>query len=326
MAVKYWKGGNAGVEASWTEGLTSKTLTASAAVDNGDGTVRIPCSHASDFVENDYVVIAGTDNYDGNHRIVNVDSASSFDIIATYVAETFSATDTAKSSNWQDEFGVPAAVPAAADTVIFNELAGIAREGVIGHAEGNHWNCFDNVTISDTGGLDLAGLIIDVGFTGKIGIDESNNVTALHMSIADGGEIRYEGTKPAYIECSGATAVEDKNIPTLVYNSGGGFLEISSDVNDGSWTSSWDNIVCIGQSSGILSIANNTNVEAIHMYDSRVSIYAGTGVVDVKASNDPVDLFIHDEGYAPESAVETVVATEAALNFGTTAWEIRRLG
>ncbi|GAG42977.1 unnamed protein product, partial [marine sediment metagenome] len=91
MADVYWKGGNAGVEGSFAEGLTSKTLDNEAAVDNGDGTVSIP-STAHTFLEGDFVVINDSVSYDGNHKVVNVPGEDDFDIEYTFTAETFAGT------------------------------------------------------------------------------------------------------------------------------------------------------------------------------------------------------------------------------------------
>ena len=71
------------------------TLAASAAVDNGDGTVGIPVvGHL--YREGDSVVISGSINYDGTHTLP-AQTLGSEDVVvitATYVAETFAGTET----------------------------------------------------------------------------------------------------------------------------------------------------------------------------------------------------------------------------------------
>jgi len=74
--------------------VISATLAAAAAVDNGDGTVKIPAT-AHGFARLFFVTISGTTNYDGVFQIITIDDADHFSIYATYVAETFSITDTA---------------------------------------------------------------------------------------------------------------------------------------------------------------------------------------------------------------------------------------
>jgi len=76
----------------------TRTLDAAGAADQGGtpNVVRIP-STAHGFLENDYVVIAGTTNYDGTHKITNVNDADTFDIEFAFTAETFATTDTAIS-------------------------------------------------------------------------------------------------------------------------------------------------------------------------------------------------------------------------------------
>lgn len=76
--------------------VNSKTLLASAAVDNGDGTTKIPCT-AHGFDRGGYVTIAGTTSHDGTFQVETVNDANSFSITtgSAFAAETFSITDTA---------------------------------------------------------------------------------------------------------------------------------------------------------------------------------------------------------------------------------------
>ena len=70
------------------------TLDNAAAVDQGGGVVRIP-STAHGFKAGSHIGIRGSTNYDGIYELVAV-AANTFDIYATYVAETFAGTETAR--------------------------------------------------------------------------------------------------------------------------------------------------------------------------------------------------------------------------------------
>ena len=74
-------------------GYNSTTINNSGtAADKGGGQVGIPIT-SHPFAAGDYVTIAGTDYYDGEHRVQS-QTANEIVINATYVAETFSSTDT----------------------------------------------------------------------------------------------------------------------------------------------------------------------------------------------------------------------------------------
>ncbi len=316
MSIKYWKGGNGGVEGSWTETLTDKTLDNEAAVDQGDGIVRIP-STAHTFIKGDYVVLNKTDSYDGNHLVVNVPGADDFDIVATFVAETFAVTDTAKSSNWQDENGIPVAVPAAADSVIFDNSAGLATAISPKHTEDTHWNCCENIARGDTGELELAEIIVDKNFTGRIGVDAENTISPLHISIADNGQIVYRSDSVAYIECSADDAVTSINIPLLVFDTAAGYLQISSDMNDGTWKSEWDTVKCLNR--GTLELAANTVCQTIYTYASSVKLIIGAGCVDTSDASDPIDLYPGLSNVYSYVTLLSTIETDGLINFGTAA-------
>lgn len=317
MARKYWKGGNAGVEGSFTESLTSLTLTASAAVDLGDGKVQIPCAHAGAFVENDYVVIDGTSYYEGNHLITNVADNNSFDIKISYTAETFDGTETAKSSNWQDEDGVPVAAPVTGDTIIFNELAGIATDVSTKHTKGKRWNCIENIAQGDTGGLELTDMIVRQGFDGKIGVDASNSISPLHISIADDGTILYQSNAEAYIECSAANSTTTINIPLLVFDTSAGYLRISSDVNTITYKAAWDEVRCLNR--GTLELMDNTVCQTIRTYDSNVTVIIGSNCVDLTDSSNPIDLYIGSEDIYSITKASNTIESDGIINFGIAA-------
>ena len=75
-----------------------RTLDNAAAVDLGGAPneVRIP-STAHGFLEGDYVIVAGTTNYNGTFEITNINDVDTFDIESAFSAETFTGTETAKS-------------------------------------------------------------------------------------------------------------------------------------------------------------------------------------------------------------------------------------
>lgn len=316
MAV-HWKGGKAGAEGDASVTLVSKTLTAGAAVNNLDGTVTIPVAHAGDFDKFDYVVLDGTDAYDGNHLLVDVPDTSNITIRYSYTEETFAVTDTAKSSNWQDENGVPVVIPVATNLVVFDDSAGIARAGFDRHEEGKHWNCVDSIGVGDTGGLELSDMVVEKSFTGLIGIDSANTISPFHVSISDNGSIVWRADTTGYIECSANDAVSDVNIPLLIFDCANGFLRISSDVNSASWTSTWDSVKCI--SGGVLELASGTVVTKIETYHSNVTIKIGTDCVDVKGGNTEIDLYLTDSSIHTESVIKSSIACEGAINFGSAA-------
>ncbi len=321
MADKYWKGGNAGKEGSFTETLTDKTLDNEAAVDNGDGTVSMP-STGHTFIVGDYVVIADTDNYDGNHKVVGVSGADDFEIVATYVAETFAGTETAKSSNWQDVFNVPVAAPVANDKIIFDEKAGIADDRSSRHVEGKHWRLIDDIAVGDTGGLAPQGVLFDIGYTGAIGIDAENTISAFHIDTDTGYEIDFKANIDAYIECSEADAVTDSFVGILIHDTSSGYLQISSDVNSGAWTAQWTLIKCLN--GGTLEIVDSTNVDVIRTYNSTVHLIIGTDCDDAKDSDSPVDLYIGSDNVHTARVTKNVVSCDGPINFGVYALDLQK--
>lgn len=68
------------------------TFNNAAVVDQGGGVVRMP-DNAHGLKVGSHVYISGTDNYDGNHKVLAV-AANTFDIGAKYVAETLAGTET----------------------------------------------------------------------------------------------------------------------------------------------------------------------------------------------------------------------------------------
>ncbi len=322
MSTKFWKGGNAGVEGSFTETLTDKTLDNEAAVDNGDGTVSIP-STTHTFIVGDYVVINNTTSYDGNHKVVGVSGADDFEIVATYVTETFVGTETVKSSNWQDALGVPVAAPVTNDKIVFDEKAGIADDRSSRHIEGRHWRLIDDVAVGDTGEMDFNGVLFDVGYNGAISIDAENTVSAFHLSVNDGYAIDFKANIQAYLECSADDAITSINIPLLVHNTASGCLVISSDVNDGTWKSEWDLIKCF--SGGTLILLANTVCQTIRTYNSSVTLIIDAGCVDTSDSDDPIDLYVDlAESRCATRVSKNTIVTEGAINFGSSAFSLTK--
>lgn len=83
------------VPVTGTKGL-SHTLAATAAVDNGDGTVTLTLSAAHGLLAGSVVYIEGTTNYDGLRKIVSVPETDEIAIKAPYKAETPAGTETVK--------------------------------------------------------------------------------------------------------------------------------------------------------------------------------------------------------------------------------------
>jgi len=77
------------------------TLDAAAAVDATGGIVTIPSTDHG-YKVGSYVTLGATDSYNGTYEIVAV-AANTFNIYATFVAETFAGTDTAKCSIVMDK-------------------------------------------------------------------------------------------------------------------------------------------------------------------------------------------------------------------------------
>jgi hypothetical protein len=74
-------------------GALNGVLANSAVVDNGDGTVGIVIT-GHGLTAGSYIIIAGTTNYNGVHKIESVADANTVNITATYVAETPAGTET----------------------------------------------------------------------------------------------------------------------------------------------------------------------------------------------------------------------------------------
>jgi hypothetical protein len=86
----------------------STTLAASAATDGGEvallsgktaNTVVLPIASTTGLVAGQYVVIAGTTNYDGTHLIESLVAATSITIRSAFTAETFTTDDTVVTAN-----------------------------------------------------------------------------------------------------------------------------------------------------------------------------------------------------------------------------------
>ena len=320
MGIRYWKGGMAGAEGSFTDVLVADTIDVDPVEDLGGSPNRVRFHAAAhSFALHDYIVISGTTNYDGEYRIEAV-ATDTFDVESVYTSETPGGTEVVSGCNWHDENDVPAAVPVAADRIIFDSSARVATDVSPRHTEGNHWNLIDDIAVGDTGALELADILIDTGFTGDIGIDAQQTVSAFHVSVADGGAVTFKSNGKAYIECSEADAVSDINIPMLVHDSASGYLEISSDVNSASWTSTWDEVRVLNQ--GTLVIADGTWVAILRTYTCQAKIIIGTGCVEVKDSNDEMDLYLGSSGVYAATRPTVEVEIDGLMNFGANALTI----
>lgn len=321
MSIKYWKGGNAGVEGSFTETLVSDTLAASAVVDNGDGTVDIAViGHA--FDEDDYVVIEGTTYYDGNHRVV-AESANAVTITSTYTAETPAGTETIKSSNWQDKLGVPVALPTDNDFLIIDDSAGVATDVSTKHTEGKHWNLCENIAKGDSGGIDLDGILIDSTFTGMVGQDSEGTVSPLHCHITAGNSIVNRSNYPVHIECSEVDATTDSAIPLVIFDSASGYMRLSSDVNSDTWVSKFTNVKCL--QAGTLEFADTSALEAIHLLNSTTQLIMGVNCMNEK-TDVACDLYLGRESTYSARAIRNVLELKAdgVINFGDHSFTLTR--
>lgn len=104
-------GSSGATEPEWPAGhpfslALEKTLSAAAAVDNGDGTVTLPMPLPADgevthlFRAGDLVTISGTVNYNGDTILPDQTGAADGELLitASYVAETFAGTETVRLS------------------------------------------------------------------------------------------------------------------------------------------------------------------------------------------------------------------------------------
>lgn len=80
------------IKAAGTGKPMHTTLDNDVAVDAGSGVVTIPCT-AHGYSALSHLGIRGSTNYDGTYELISV-ATNSFNIYATYVAETFAGTET----------------------------------------------------------------------------------------------------------------------------------------------------------------------------------------------------------------------------------------
>jgi len=87
--------GHANLIGRVTPSPRSGTLDAAGAVDQGGtpNVVRIPATDHK-LSTNDSITIAGTANYNGGFKVVNINDSDTFDIESVFVSETFSTSDT----------------------------------------------------------------------------------------------------------------------------------------------------------------------------------------------------------------------------------------
>lgn len=70
------------------------TLTTTAVVNNGDGTVKLTFGAAHGFLAPSVLYVSGTTNYDGMRTVTAIPSATTISIKAPFVAETPAGTET----------------------------------------------------------------------------------------------------------------------------------------------------------------------------------------------------------------------------------------
>jgi len=84
------------IPVSGADTINGLTLTTTAVIDNGDGTVTLTMAAAHTFLAGSVVYIEGTTNYDGLREILSVPETDEIRIKAPYVAETPAGTETVK--------------------------------------------------------------------------------------------------------------------------------------------------------------------------------------------------------------------------------------
>jgi len=97
MGANVWDESKFVVEKQYWSGTKkiNGTVDNAAVVDNGDGTVQIPIT-AHGMSEGNFIILAGTTNYNGVHEIVSLDT-DYINITATYAAENLAGTETYKN-------------------------------------------------------------------------------------------------------------------------------------------------------------------------------------------------------------------------------------
>lgn len=322
MAKKYWLGGMQGTDGKQGDAQTglivNATLKTASSVVNLGGIpnrVRFELTVAgADPVMYDYLQIKGTTNYDGEYLVVNV-GVDTFDIEHSYVAETFDASETVKGSNWMNDNFEPCAVPTINDEIILDEKARIATNISVRHFEGKRWNLIDGIDRVNFGGKAFNNFIEDSGFDGDIGIDAQNTINYLHLSVNTGKSLVFRGSGRAYFKCAGATIDVNSEIPILLIDTSAGYIQISSDENDAIYASKWTTIKCL--SGGRLKIEDATVVKTIYTYKKQVEVEIGINCVEVKSSNDPIDLYVGSSDIYTSRKSDSIIETEGALNFGS---------
>ena len=92
-------------------------------------------------------------------------------------------------------------------------------------------------------------------------------------------------------------------------------------MNDATYTSYWDIIKCFN--GGHLQIKDDTAVGEIYTYRSNITIFIGTGCVEVADSDDPIDLYVNntttETDFCSEGAVIPIaqIDCQGPVNFGS---------
>ena len=93
-----WDNKTSVIESVYLDGTLALTATlhGTAAVDVGDGTVKLTTAAAHGFNADGWIYITGSTNYSGLRKLVAIPAATTFTFKADYVAETPAGTETAK--------------------------------------------------------------------------------------------------------------------------------------------------------------------------------------------------------------------------------------
>jgi hypothetical protein len=178
------------------------------AVDAGGGVVTIPDS-LHGFQAGDSVTLAGTINYDGTYTIL-AKTANTFDITATYVAETFIGSETA----------TVVATPGVSETTVGQpdkDITTLIADWNAGHGgntltlSSGNGSQVPTADITLTGGIDIGGVTTTVS-AGAGNIVEVQKIIFGHVPTAGSWELYYNGASTGPIVFNEIAA----NIQTLI--------------------------------------------------------------------------------------------------------------
>jgi len=205
------------------------------------------------------------------------------------------------AANW-----LPAVAPAAADTLIFGDTAGICdNDATVKHTEGNHWNCL----ASSVASIAFQGIIITDGYTGKIGISDAE------VPIEDPIPFALAGGKQfvCYGNSTYLWLVDNGDVAEVIFDSTTGVLKLSSDAA----ADSYDTILCRGAGTIYFEYrdAVGPRVDTITVIAGATTVVSiGQDCLDV--GGNPVDLNIYGGTVYSESALGAVVNNGGTIHCG----------